>query len=84
MPRSQGRQGRPPHLIASQHGIEDDEELPHARREHDLRRLALRQEADGTVGLCKRVSANVATMTHMKLALLCQLMNNALEASCLS
>ncbi len=84
MSRSQGRQARPSHLIASQHGIEDDEELPHARREHDLRRLALRQEADGTVGLCKRVSASVATMTHMKLALVCQLMNNAIEASCLS
>ena len=45
MSRSQGRQPRPPHLIASQHGIEDDEELAHARREHDLRRLALGQEA---------------------------------------
>lgn len=45
MSLSQGRKPRPPHLIASQHGIEYDEELPHARREHDFRRLALGQEA---------------------------------------
>jgi hypothetical protein len=45
MSLSQGRQTGPPHLIASQHGIEDDQELPHARGEHDLRRLALGQEA---------------------------------------
>lgn len=42
-----GRQTWPPRLAASQHGIEDDQELPHTRREHDLRRLAFGQEASG-------------------------------------
>lgn len=68
MSLSQGRQA-PPHLVASQHGIEDDEELPHARREHDLRWLALGQEAssEGTdhgVVLLGTQGSHVKTAAH--------------------
>jgi hypothetical protein len=47
MSLSQGRKPRPPHLVTSQHGIEDDQQLPHARSENDLRWLAFGQKASG-------------------------------------
>jgi hypothetical protein len=50
MSLSQGRQAGPPHLVAVQYGIEDDQELPHARREYDLRWLALGQESSPAPG----------------------------------